>query len=190
MARPPTRPVQPVGQSAGLSPTPPFSAAALVILAIVALALIVIALMLTLVTTDRFQTGAQSTLLRDVLRQVVVYPGGRLMFSGQNSAARCDTALIFDVWAARATPDEVREHFERQYLSRGWLIHPQTGSVYPTETARIDLIEPVGNTIAGVTIPAGVLAARSPDVTLYALLITGWNGRACPELNRSAVGAP
>src|SRR5690606_26143625 len=134
MTRPPARP-----NTSDWSPTPPFSAAALVILAIVAIALIVIAVLLTFTTADRFQTGAQSTLLREVLRQITVYPGGRLLFSGQNSAARCDTALVFDVWAARAEPDEVRAHFEQQFRTRGWLVHPQTGSVYPTETARIDL---------------------------------------------------
>jgi hypothetical protein len=180
MRRPPRSP--------GLSTTPPFSAAALVILAIIALALIVVALLLVFVTTDRFEAGAQSSLLRDTLRQVAVYPGARLMFSGENSATRCDTVIVFDVWAARAEPDEVRIHFEQQFNSRGWLVNPQTGSVYPAETTKIDVLEPVTNNIAGVAIPASVLAVRSPDATLYALVVTGWNGRECPQLNRSALG--
>lgn len=175
-------------RSSGFSTSPPFSAAAIVVLAIVALALIVIALLLAFTTTERFQTGAQSALLRDVLRQVAIYPGGRPLFSGENSADRCDTVIVFDVWAARTNADEVRVHFEQQFNSRGWLVHPQTGSVYPAETTRLDLLEPVSSSIAGVAIPPGVQAARSPDVTLYALIVTGWDGRACPQLNRSALG--
>jgi hypothetical protein len=96
--------------------------------------------------------------------------------------------IVFDVWAVRAEPNEVRTHFEQQFNSHGWLVNPQTGSIYPAETMKIDVLEPVTNNIAGVAIPASVLAARSPDVTLYALVVTGWNGRECPQLNRSALG--
>jgi hypothetical protein len=176
-------------RSSALATSPPFSAAALVIFAIIALGLIVVALLLVFVTTDRFEAGAQSSLLRDTLRQVTIYPGGRLLFSGENTATRCDTVIVFDVWAARAEPDEVRAHFEQQFNSRGWLVNPQTNSVYPAETTRLDVLEPVTNSIAGVAIPASVLAARSPDVTLYGLVVTSWNGSECPQLNRSALGA-
>lgn len=163
-------------------PIPPTMIALLIL---VAVGLMIGAVVLAFSGSTTFQTGVQVQLLQEAFRGVPPVPGSRLMFSDESRYDDCGTALYFELYLTRTAAEAVRTHYTRQFQQRGWVTDPRTDTTYLSETMRVDIVEPVPQSVGGVRIPPNVIAARSPDTTLYAIVVTGWRGDLCPNLNRS-----
>jgi hypothetical protein len=163
-------------------PVPPFIIALFVLIAV---GLILGAVALAFAGSTRFQSGVQAQMLREAFRGVPPVSGSRLLYTDESQFENCGTALYFELYLTRAEAEAVDSHYARQFQQRGWVTDPRTGSTYLSETTQVDVVEPVPQAIGGVRIPQNIFAARQPDTTLYAVVVTGWRGDLCPNLNRS-----
>lgn len=163
-----------------------------VLLGLVALLLIIGAVVLAFTGFDSVQTGVQSRALRDTLAQIPPHSGARRLHqdAASGSNERCGTALYFELYGSNADIATIRQYYTLEFRGRGW-VEAENG-FYPSESSRVDFLPISGaptppNNIAGITLPPGVInALRTPNLTAYALVITGWRGDVCPERNLSA----
>lgn len=179
-------PVSSSSSAAPLPDHPPVSGAVLLIGGLLALAAIAGAVVLAFSGTQTIQSGIRTQMLREISRQLPPVTGARLLFSGESRAPECGAALIFEVWSTSGTMESVRTSYTQQVQRLGWVLDPRTGSIYPTETTRIELVSPVPQAVGGVTIPPGVQAGTAPGSVTYVVIVTGWQGDRCPQWNRSA----
>jgi hypothetical protein len=165
---------------------PPIPASMLVLLVLVAMGLIVGAIALAFSGSTRFQSGVQVQLLRESFRGVPPPSGSRMLYSDESRFDECGSALYFDIYITRSGAEAVQTHYQRQFQQRGWVTDPRTGNTYLNETMQVDIVQPVPQAIGGAQIPPNILAARQLDTTMFAVVVTGWRGDLCPNLNRSS----
>jgi hypothetical protein len=168
-------------------PAPPIPATIIALFVLIAIGLITASIVLVFSASDRFESGIRIQQLREAFHSVAPYPGSRMTFTDESRSDNCGLALYFEVFAATTDADTIRTYYTRQFQSRGWVQDPRTSSTYIAEAIRVDVIIPAPQAVGGVQIPAGVLAARSPNGTIYVVVVTGWRADLCPELNRASV---
>ncbi|HEX2618791.1 MAG TPA: hypothetical protein VHL11_01555, partial [Phototrophicaceae bacterium] len=176
-------------------PVPPVPVTVIALSVLLAMSLIIGAVWLALSGTNTIQSSILTKMLHETVHDIVPYSGSRLMYSDEFRSSRCGASGYvvgyFEIFSAGASMDTVRTYYSRQFQRHGWAENQTTGSVYPSPSTsasvamQLDLVEPVPLAIGGIQIPPRVLAARSPDRSLYAVVVTGWDADQCPQLNRN-----
>lgn len=159
------------------------------LLGLVALLLIIGAIVLAFTGFDSVQTGVQTRALQDTLSQIPPMSGSRRLYqdTAAGSSQRCGAAVYFELYAANVSLESAEQYYTLEFRRRGW-VEAQNG-FYPSASTRVDFLPISGgttppNNIAGIALPPAIInAVRTPDITAYALVITGWRGDLCPERN-------
>lgn len=162
-----------------------------VLLGLVALLLIIGAVALAFTGFGSVQTGVQTRALQEALSQIPPMSGARRLHqdSAAGSSQRCGTGVYFELYATNTAMESAEQYYTLEFRGRGW-VEAQNG-FYPSESTRVDFLPISGaptppNNIAGIALPPAIInALRAPDITAYALVITGWRGDLCPERNLS-----
>ncbi|MCU0497046.1 MAG: hypothetical protein MUF87_06805 [Anaerolineae bacterium] len=158
-------------------------------LAIVTLFLILGLMLWLFASFGQINTAIRIEILEERFRLLSVHGGSRVIYrdSVQQSGSRCGSAALFEIYVTNASLETIETHYTRQFQQRAWVQDPRTGSVYPDESMRLDLLMTVPTVLEGVRLPPNIAAAQTPNTRVYGVILRGWDGTRCPELNRSQV---
>lgn len=158
-------------------------------LAIVTLLLIFGLLIWLFASFGQINTAIRIEILEERFRVLSVHSGSRGIYrdSVQQSGSRCGIAALFEIYVTNASLETIETHYARQFQQRAWVQDPRTGGVYPDESIRIDVLMTIPTVLEGVRLPPSIAAAQTPNTRVYGVILRGWDGTRCPELNRSQV---